>query len=518
MQNNIGLFLTKRAHLSPTLEAFIDDASGRRLTYADWNAGANRAAHALSRMGIVKGDRVALLMLNCPEFFECYFGLAKLGAVVVPLNIRLVADELAFILKDSGAMTLIYGEEFADTVEDLQGRGADGTSVRHWIHVAAPDGGVPCAAFAEDFHDLRAGAADTEPTIGAEEDDVLYILYTSGTTGLPKGAVHTHNSSIWACVTLMATAEMRYRDRYLLLLPAYHVGALTPLTLNVQRGVTNVAMRSFNPLRAWQLIDAEKITVALAVPAMLMFMDQVPGTERFDCSRLRWIMSGAAPVPITLSQSFAARGIEVHEVYGLTECCGPACLISPEDALERVGSTGKACFHTEVRVVDEAGHDVAPDEPGEVVIRGKHNMTGYWNLPEATAESIRDGWLYTGDVASIDSDGFIYIRDRTKDMIISGGENVYPAEVENVILSHPEVREVAVIGQPSARWGESPLAVVVPSDPALQPADVIGHCVGKMARFKLPKAVAFIDEIPRNPTGKVLKRILRERFPGPAME
>ena len=518
MKNNVGLFLTKRAHLNPDLEGFIDVASGRRITFAEWNAGANRAAALLRARGVVKGDRVALLMLNCPEFAECFFGLAKIGAVVVPLNIRLVADELAYILNDSGATILIYGEEFAAAVADLEARGAAGTRVKHWLHVAAPDGGAPRADFAEDYNELRAEASDAEPTVGAEEDDLLYIMYTSGTTGLPKGVVHTHNSAIWACITITTTSEMRYRDRYLLMLPAYHVGALTPLTGNVYRAVTSVVMRSFDPLRAWELIDAEKITVALAVPAMLVFMDQVPDTGRFDTSQLRWIMSGGAPVPVTMIEAFAKRGIEVHEVYGLTEVCGPACLISPEDALTHAGSTGKAFFHTEVRVVDEDGKDVPPDTPGEVVVSGKHVMKEYWNQPEATAETLRDGWLHTGDVAVRDGEGFVYIRDRTKDMIISGGENIYPAEIENVILSHPKVRDVAVIGQPSDKWGEVPLAVVAAADDTLAADDVMGHCVGKLARFKLPKAVEFIDEVPRNPTGKILKRLLRDRFPGPAAD
>lgn len=229
-------------------------------------------------------------------------------------------------------------------------------------------------------------------------------------------------------------------------------------------------------------------------------------------------MSGAAPVPVTLIESYAKRGIEIVQVYGLTESCGPACLINPEDAITHAGSTGKPFFHTDVRVVDEAGTDVAPGTPGEVLVRGKHVMKGYWNRPDATAETIRDGWLHTGDVATVDAEGFVYINDRKKDMIISGGENIYPAEIENVILSHPKVREVAVIGQPSAKWGESPLAVVVKQDDSLTEADVVEWSRGKLAGYKRPRTVRFVDEIPRNPAGKILKRVLRDRFPEPATE
>jgi acyl-CoA synthetase (AMP-forming)/AMP-acid ligase II len=231
---------------------------------------------------------------------------------------------------------------------------------------------------------------------------------------------------------------------------------------------------------------------------------------------VRWCLSGAAPVPKTIIEAYAELGIRILQVYGLTESCGPACLIGAEDAIAKAGSTGKAFFHTSVRVVDENMNDVGPHEPGEVLVAGKHIMKGYWNRPDATAEAIVDGWLRTGDVAEVDEDGFVYIRDRVKDMIISGGENVYPAEIENVLLSHEKVADAAVIGQPSDKWGESPFAVVVRKDAGLTEDEVLAYCKGRIAPFKMPKGVAFVDEIPRNPTGKILKRILREQFPGPA--
>jgi len=297
----------------------------------------------------------------------------------------------------------------------------------------------------------------------------------------------------------------------------FHVGSLTPVTLNVYAGVTSIVMREFDPTRAWELFGEEKINNALLVPAMLNFMIQVDGLDRFDFSHLRWIQSGASPLPVSLIQQYAGIGIDIHQIYGLTESCGPACLITGEDAIARIGSTGRGFFHTDIRIVDAEGEDVEPDTQGEVWVKGRHVMLEYWNRPEATAETItQDGWLRTGDVATIDSDGFIYIQDRIKDMIISGGENVYPAEIENVILTHPDVAEVAVIGQPSEKWGESPFAVVVRKNEALSEGDVLAHCDGKLARFKLPKGAAFIDLLPRNPNGKVLKRLLREDFPGPA--
>jgi O-succinylbenzoate-CoA ligase len=512
MRENLGLLLAKRASLSPRLEGLVEVELGRRFTFAELNARANQTANTLLALGVRPGDRVALLLMNGAEFIESFFAVAKIGAIVVPLNWRLVADELAFILKDSGATVLVYGGEFRAPVAELEPRG---TAVRAWLHVGGDD---TRDAFARSYAALQSDAPADEPAIGADGADDLYIMYTSGTTGLPKGAVHTHESALWASLTIGMTADVRYRDRYVIVLPLFHVGALTPLTGNVHRGVTSFVMRAFDPVRLFETVAAERVTVLLAVPAMLNFMLQVPDLERFDCSSLRWIMSGAAPVPVTLIEAYAKRGIEIHQVYGLTESCGPACLISPEDAIAKAGSTGKAFFHTDVRVVDEAGAEVPPGQVGEVIIRGRHVMKGYWNRPDATAETIRDGWLHSGDLATVDAEGYVYIADRKKDMIISGGENIYPAEIENVILSHPKVREVAVIGQASAKWGESPLAIVVRKDASLTEEEVVAHCQGRLARYKQPRGVRFIDEIPRNPAGKILKRLLRERFPEPARD
>ena len=510
MHDNLGAFLTKRAFLTPNLEAYIDSHSDLRLTFAELNARSNQVANAFLKAGLGRGERVGLLLMNSAEFMESYFALAKLGAVAVPLNWRLLPDELQFILKDSGTTRLIFGTEFVEAAAALHQRG-DETDVRHWLQVA--DGGQ-VAEFAEGYQAFRDAAPAAEPNIDCGGDDLLYIVYTSGTTGLPKGVVQTHSTSIWSVLTIAATVDYRKGDRFLNALPMFHVGALIPCLANVYRGIGCVVMRSFDPALAWQLLEREGITTALMVPAMLNFMLQVPDLARFDCSRLRWILTGAAPVPVTLTKKYAELGIDVLQVYGLTECCGPACLIDAENALRKPDSTGKAFFHTSVRVVDERGEDCAPGQPGEVLVAGPHIMREYWNQPEATAEAIVDGWLRTGDVAVMDEEGFVSIRDRIKDMIISGGENVYPAEVESVLMTHPDIVEAAVIGMPSETWGESPLAVVVRKGEGLTEAQVLRHCEGRLASYKRPKAATFVDEIPRNPSGKILKRALREQFPG----
>jgi acyl-CoA synthetase (AMP-forming)/AMP-acid ligase II len=509
VRNNIGLLLEKRARLSPDMEGVFDVAADRRFTYRELNERCNRTANALAGLGVGKGDRVGLLAMNSVEFFETFFAIAKLGGVCVPLNWRLVPDELEFILNDAGVSTLVYGEEFLGAVTELQarpklsGQGEGATTIAEFLQI-----GGEAAPFAKPYAATCDAAAADEPTCTAFDDDGLYIMYTSGTTGLPKGVVHTHSTAMWGSLTMMSTSEVSYADRYIVALPLFHVGALTPMTGNVHRGMTNIILRAFDPSLVWNLIESERANNMLLVPAMLNFMQQVPEKDTADLSSLRWMMSGAAPVPVALIGQYAEMGIPIHQVYGMTETCGPACLTSPDDAVNKPGSTGRPFVHTEVRVVDDAGNDVTPGESGEVWISGPHMMQEYWNRPDATAETLVDGWIRSGDVATVDEDGCIYIQDRKKDMIISGGENVYPAEVENVILGMEGVADAAVIGMPSAKWGESGLAVVVKASEDLSAQDVLDHCGGKLARFKQPVAVEFLDVIPRNPSGKVLKRLL----------
>ena len=308
MLNNLGLLLAKRAFLSSDADAYVEGDGSFRLSFSQLNASTNRLANALVADGIKKGERVGLLLMNSREFMEAYFAVAKVGAVVVPLNWRLVADELEFILKDSGTERLIYGDEFVETVADLHSRG-DKTDISQWLQVP---GEQEMAYFSADYQAFRDAGGVEEPPVGGCDDDMLYIMYTSGTTGLPKGVVHTHNTAIWAVITIGATSDYQTNDRYLACLPMFHVGALTPLAVNVWRGAASIVMRSFDPNRAWQLIQDEKITIGLAVPAMLNFMTQVDYSQ-YDYSSLRWMMTGAAPVPAGSSQppldaARAARG------------------------------------------------------------------------------------------------------------------------------------------------------------------------------------------------------------------
>ena len=505
MSQNIGQLLTRRAYREPNLDAIVEPANGRRLTYAELNGRSNRVANALVDGGVQKGDRVALLLMNGTEFVESFFAAGKIGAVNVPLNWRLVPDELEFIVGDAGATVMIFGAEFAEAAAELRSRGT--TQITTWVQQ-----GGEVADGVIDYDDWIAAASDAEPEPVGDGDDLLFIMYTSGTTGLPKGVMHSHHTVFWANLTIATTSDYRKSDVFLNALPLFHVGALSPVLGCVFGAATIVLLRAFDPVQAWKVIKDEQVTITLMVPAMVQFMLAVHAPEQHDAGTLRWIMSGAAPVPVSLIEAYNALDIEIQQVYGLTESCGPACVISSIDAAERIGSTGKAFYFTEVRVVREDGTDCDVGEGGEVIVRGEHVMQGYWNRPEATVETIVDGWLHTGDIATMDEDGFVTIVDRIKDMLISGGENVYPAEIENVLVGHDKIADAGIIGIPSEKWGESPLAVVVRSDPSLTAEEVIEFTKGKLAPFKTVKAVEFVDELPRNPSGKILKRELRDQF------
>ncbi len=506
VSQNVGQLLTKRAYRDPGVEAIFEPASDRRFSFAELNGRSNQVANAMRESGVSLGDRVGLLLMNGVEFVESFFAAGKIGAVNVPLNWRLVADELEFILHDAGVTVLIFGSDFAEVAAELRSRG-DKTAITTWIQV----GGETTEGVA-DYDDWMGSASADEPAAAGTGSDLVFIMYTSGTTGLPKGVMHSHDTVMWAILTGTSTTDFVPGDRYLNSLPLFHVGALQPTLSCVYAGCSIVMLKAFDPTLSWELIRDEKITITLMVPVMLQFMLLTRDAEQHDASTLRWCMSGAAPVAKSLIEQYNELGIEIHQVYGLTETCGPACLISSADAITRAGSTGKAFFFTEVRVVRDDGTDCDPDESGEVLVKGPHIMLGYWNREEATADTLVDGWLHTGDVATMDAEGYVTIVDRVKDMLISGGENVYPAEIESVLLSHEKIADAGVIGIPSAKWGESPLAAIVPKDESLTAEEVIEFCKGKLAPFKAVKAVEFVTELPRNPSGKILKRELRDQF------
>jgi len=510
---NIGQIISKRAYMHPGKLAVNDALADRRYHYTELNYRVNRVCLALNSIGLAKGDRVGLLAFNGHEFLEAFFAIARTGLVAVPINCRLTPSEISYILKDSGAKAIIFDSEFASSIEEINALGKQGSDIENWLEIRGNK-----VDFARDYEQLISSQGVEEFPVTAGGEDNLFIMYTSGTTGLPKGAVHTHNSVFWSVLNYSVTAGMHFNDNHLVFLPLFHIAALVGAITALYNGNSLVVLRSFDPQESWSLIVDEKISTSYAVPAMLDFMLQVPDFEKYDWSSLRWFMSGGAPLSVETIKAYKKVGIEITQAFGMTEACGAVCMVGPEDAMRKAGSVGKAFVHSHLRIVSSDGEDMLADEEGEIIIRSPTIMKEYWNQPEATADAIRDGWYHTGDVGVQDEEGFITIRDRITDMVISGGENVYPAEVENVLMQHPQILEAAVIGQQSKKWGESPFAVVVSTSTGLTGVDVLDHCDGKLARFKIPKGVAFVDELPRNTLGKVLKRQLREQFPDPASE
>lgn len=492
----------------PRKEAVRDLGTGRSFTYAELHRRVDAMAAHLGSLGIRRGDRVAVLAHNGVEYFDVQFACARTGAICVLLNWRLTVSELEYMLTDSAPAILIHDVQFADTATELRTRGA----VAELLMI---DGGAPDSPY-----EAALAAADGQPYEREvlTHDDVITIMYTSGTTGLPKGAMITHGMNFWNCVNLGIPAGVGLDTVHLSVLPLFHTGGLNCYSNPVlHAGGTVVIQRAFDPGEALRVLGdpAQGITHFFAVPAPYQFMLQHPDFAATDLSRLRIAGVGGAPCALTIMEGWAERGVLLTQGFGMTETSPAAIFLDPGDALRKIGSTGKALMHTEFRIVDENGADCGPGDVGELWVAGPHITPGYWNKPEATASAFEGRWLKTGDAARVDDEGFVYIVDRWKDMYISGGENVYPAEVENVLYQLPGVAEAAVIGVPSDRWGEVGLAVIALKPGAeLDRSAVQAHCAERLAKFKVPADIAVVEALPRNATGKVLKRELRTQFVG----
>ncbi len=481
------------ADLSPDAVALVDDGRDLTLTYADLEEQSRRLAAWMAANGVGAGDRVAILAGNTTDVFEALFACAKLTAILVPLNWRLAVPELEFIVDDCRPHVLIYEDTYAEASAVLN----------------AP----VKLQLGDDYAAAKAGAHPaTVGSVTAHHDDAWAILYTSGTTGHPKGAICTHGMFFWNAINIGHAVGLTSESTNLNVLPTFHSGGLNLYTTPcLHLGARSINLREFDPARVLELLVSGEITHFFGVPAIYQFLAEHPGWADADLSKVESWACGGAPMPIALLQRYADRGVVIRQGMGLTETSPTVFLTDEAHAISKVGSVGKPALHTEIRVVDEAGADVGVDEIGELWVRGPNVTPGYWERPEANDASFTDGWLHTGDAARIDVDGYVFIVDRWKDMYISGGENVYPAEVEQVLFHHPNVMDVAVIGVPDERWGEVGMAVVVPRDAAgFDAAEILAFCDDKLARYKIPKQVATVGELPRNAAGKVLKRELRE--------
>ena len=511
-QSTLTEGLRDRARAHPDRLAFI--SGDRRITYAEFDRRVDQGAQALRAAGVAHGDRVAILDKNSVEYVEQLYAAARLGAVQVPVNYRLAPDEVAFIVNNSQARVFIVGPEFVPILDAIAGK------LEHTEHIIVIGG--TGHAYAD--YETWLGAQAAEPVTPAPDvatSDVFVQLYSSGTTGLPKGVMLTHDN-FNAGIDLI-DEEWSFDDDTVLMvaMPMYHIAGCALSVGVIYHGVPGVIMREPDPVAIVKAIEAHRVTDVFLVPVLLLFLQQLPQAREADLSSLKLVVYGASPISEDVLRG--AMRLLPHtgfmQVYGMTETTGAITRLRPEDHDPdgprgyRLRSAGLPNPLTELKVVDPAtGVDLPTGQVGEIVSRTPQNMKGYWGLPQETEKArLPDGWLRTGDAGYLDEDGYLFINDRVKDMIISGGENIYPAEVENVLMSHPAVADCAVIGIPDDKWGEVPKAIVVASGEVTE-RDLIDFCRAKLAHFKCPTSVEWRAEIPRNPTGKVLKRDLRRPY------
>jgi len=494
-----------QANHRPDALAIVDVQTDRSFTYRALNERACRLASHLQAAGIGRGDRVGILSPNGPEFFELEFAGGKMGAVMVPLNWRLAVPELEYILGDCAPKLLIHDASFAETARTL----AERCGIPALLEIDAEDP-------ASGYEAALAAASDAPALEDLTHDDISMIMYTSGTTGRPKGAVITHAMNFYNCVNVGLPSRITPDTVQLVVLPLFHTGGLNCYANPVlHAGGRLIIMREFEPGAALDIMSDPELgmTHFFAVPAPYQFMMQHPKFETADLSRIEMAGVGGAPCAEPILDAWLGRDVPLVQGWGMTETGPTGTLLNVEDARRKIGSAGKPVMHAEIRVVDEDGNDTPTGETGELVIRGPSITPGYWQNDDATKAAFFDGWLRTGDAARFDEEGFIFIVDRWKDMYISGGENVYPAEVESVLYQLPQIAEAAIIGVPDARWGEAGKAIVaLKAGETLDDKAIISHCLANLAKFKVPASVVYIDALPRNATGKVLKWELRQRF------
>jgi fatty-acyl-CoA synthase len=462
----------------------------------------------------VKGDRVGIFAKNRVEFLDAFFAAGKTGIILVPFNSRLTAAELSVIVKDSGLKALLYDGELAEKVRQLKQE----CSIEHWI-------GLDLAAEetvydGEGSHDLDyAGSMASLDSSGwvptpCDPEDIYCLLYTSGTTGKPKGVMIPHRMVTWNGYNTAVCWQLGEDDISAVFTPLYHAGGLAAFLVPIFiAGGTIVLHREFDAHEVWESITRHKCTVVLGVPTIFKMLLEAPEFGKADLRNLRWFISGGAPLPVDLIEAYRVRGVVLKQGYGLTEVGVNCFSMSPEEAIRKPGSIGKPMMFTQARLLDSEGNEVPNGQVGELCLRGPHACRGYWNNPSATAAAIdRDGWFHTGDLARCDEEGFFYIAGRSKDMFISGGVNVYPAEIETELLRCPAVRDAAVIGVPHPTWGEVGVAFVVAAGTNCSATELTNFLTDRLAKYKLPREFMFVDALPRTAYGKVVKAELRESF------
>ncbi len=506
-------WLDKRAKLTPHRIGLVEQETGVKWSYQEWNARANRTANFLLSLGVGKGDLVSVYSGNCAAYLDLLFACGKIGAVVHNLNWRLTVFELERVLADAGPKLLCYSGQWQRQVGELRRT----LSPAQWVvALDTPAAGDIAFSRREQF------PAETPPRPEMRLDDAWGIFYTGGTTGLPKGAVLTHGNMTWNSVSTITSWGLTGEDAAALQLPLFHIGGpnifMLPL---VHTGGKTILCREFDVEQTFDLIEAGEITLFVGVPTMYVMLQQHRRWPSADFSRLKLVISGGAPCPLSVMQKFWDKGVDFKLGYGLTEASGNNFWLPPEDVQRKPGSVGHPLFHIDARIIDESGRDCVAEDAGELLLRGPNVTPGYWKRPEETAATIVDGWLHTGDLARRDADGCFYIIGRSKEMFISGGENVYPAEVESAMHAHPAVAEAALIGVPHEKWGEVGKAFVVAAGKArLSEKELLEFLSKRLAKYKLPSQIVFVAELPKTAIGKIDKKTLRctggcnDRTPG----
>lgn len=501
---NIGGYLAQNARKYSNKLAI--ECEGRTYTYEQFNEEVNRLAHGLIDLGINKGEKLALMMKNSDHFVLSFFAAAKIGAVVVPINFRLTSSEVHYILSQSHTKAVICDAEFEQTILDARKE----TEVQHIFTV-----GIPTENSCKSFDNLRSENA-ANPEVEVLDSDDLEILYTSGTTGRPKGALFDHGRIFKVGLTMMISMGIGQKERFLHIAPLFHSAQLNLFLISgVVLGATHIIHRDFHPVKTLQAIQEHKITHFFGVPAMYNFLLQVPNAGDYNLSSIIRCGYGAAPMaPELVRKSMKLFNTDqFYNLCGLTEAGPGGILLDPEGHKNHLGKGGKAAFLTEACVVNEEGLDVRPGAVGEFILRGESIMKEYYEKPEETKATLKNGWLYTGDLATIDEEGYITLVDRKKDMIISGGENVYSIEVEEILYEHPQILEAAIIGLPDEVWGEAVCAVVIPKPgETIDEEELRSFCRQKLAGYKVPRRIFIEEQLPRNASGKILKYQLRQKL------
>ena len=502
----LGEILARNARREPTRTALVFGDSS--LTFAELDERVNRLANALADRGVGRGDQVAVLMYNSLEVVESFFACQKLGACPVPVNFRLAPSELAYILEDSGSVAVL-------TDGQLTSLALEATASLDAVRFVATTGETVPGS--ESYEELLASGTSEAPDVEVSEEDLAFLMYTSGTTGRPKGAMLTHQNLVCNTINWVMEMEARSGDVWLSGLPLFHIGGVNGLLPFIYVAGTCIITPStgFDPEESLRLLKQYQPDMCYFVPTQWQQICELPRAAEIDTTRLRRALWGASQAPPSTLELLVTTfpNVGIVNAFGQTEMSSNTCFLKGEDAVRKMGSVGLPAVNVEVRIVDEDGNDVTVGEVGEIVYRGPTVMKGYYKKPEATADAFRGGWFHSGDLVRQDEEGFIYVVDRVKDMIISGGENIYPAEVERAVERHPAVREVAVIGGSHPRWVETPVAVVVADgDARPEPQEIIDSLKSDLASYKKPSAVVYVDELPRNASGKILKRNLRDEF------